>query len=209
MRPAGPLPAAVYWRRRAVVLLVVLVLLSLLLRAFTGGGDEPGALQTTAAPTATDPSAVAPTPTPSSTPTGIRSPSASPTPADPARCDPSTLTVTTQTDKTSYPLEGAAGLTLAVTSSAAAPCTRPTGNVLTVTSGSDRIWSSEDCTPLEPAEPAQTLPPGRTVVQETAWDKVRSLPGCPSGLPELKPGTYVLSGRLGELSAQSSTFQLG
>jgi len=61
---------------------------------------------------------------------------------------------------------------------------------LSVTSGTDRIWSTADCAKWVPAK-KQTLKAQQSYEFSVEWGVVRSAAGCkePKGL--LNPGTYV------------------
>ncbi len=186
LRPVGPLPAATYWTRRAGVLLALLVLL-LLLRA-CGGGDDPSSLEQTGGAS----------PSPSAT---VREPGAGepvaqcPGQREPGRalaCPDASIDVTAATARESYPVGGSPVLQLTVTNTGTVACTRPLGQgavELTVFSGSDRIWSSDDCTPGGPPGPVQ-LAPGEARTTTLTWSGRRSRPGCTGDKERGEAGTY-------------------
>ncbi|NUR61930.1 MAG: hypothetical protein HOV87_25205 [Catenulispora sp.] len=64
----------------------------------------------------------------------------------------------------------------------------PKSLVLTVYSGSDRIWSSADCTTAGPD--IRGIAPGTAQTVAYSWDRVRSSPGCPAGGQPVKLGNY-------------------
>ena len=72
-------------------------------------------------------------------------------------------------------------------------------------SGSDRIWSSDDCSGTGSAG-VVTLPPRQPEATTVAWDGRRSRPGCPGGGEQVEAGTYRLIGRVGELVVEGDVF---
>ena len=66
----------------------------------------------------------------------------------------------------------------------------PTLLSLTITSGTDQIWSTTQC---EQTVPRATflVAKGKQSTSTVAWDGRRSGPGCLPGQPLAKPGTYV------------------
>ena len=206
-QPVGPLPAATYWKRRAGVLAAALLVLLLLVWAWPGGGDD--TLEQSASPSpSASPSAMAdPTADPSADPTA--DPSASPTAASDV-CGDDVLEVTAAPDASSYAAGSAARLTLTVKNTGTVPCRRALGQgavELVVTSGDDRIWSSDDCAPGgEQGE--ELLEPGGERTARATWSGTRSAPGCPEGQPAAQPGTYRVSGRVGELRVPGGSFEI-
>ena len=205
-RPVGPEPASTYWQRRAVVATGLVLVLAVGSSLLTGGGDDPDEL------------AQAPRPTPSATaasaaPTGSTSPTASPSPSPSAAvpiCQPEDLKIEALTDAESYAVGATPRLTLRVTNTGAAPCTRDLGQAaveLVVFSGRDRIWSSDDCAPGGPKD-VTTLEPGKAMSQRVTWNGRRSRPGCEGDKEQAEPGTYRVQGRVGQLREQGSVFRL-
>lgn len=199
-RPVGPEPASTYWQRRAVVATGLVLALALGSSVLTGGGDEPDEL------------AQAPRPTPSATSAGVLAsptPSASPSAAV-AICQPEALTIEAVTDAESYAVGATPRLTLRVTNTGTAPCTRDLGQAaveLVVFSGRDRIWSSDDCAPGGPKD-VTTLEPGTPAVQRVTWNGRRSRPGCAGEKEQAAAGTYRVQGRVGQLREQGAVFRL-
>lgn len=194
-QPVGPEPAATYWRRRAVVALAAVAVLwvaALPLLDDDGGQD---ALVPQAQPSAS-PSAAAPTADPTATPAG------------PAPCPDDALEVTATADADSYAVGGTARLELTVRNTGSVPCRRELGQgavELVITSGDDRIWSSDDCAPG--GEQGEVLlEPGATETARASWPTVRSAPECPPGQPQAQPGTYRVSARVGELRVPGESF---
>lgn len=202
-RPVGPEPASTYWQRRAAVAAAVLVPL-VLLTTLLGGDDE---ADTLAGAPSTETAAPSLAPTPGPTPQV----SAAPTPTAPAVpiCQPDALKISADADKEAYPVGASPRLSLSVTNTGAAPCTRDLGQAaveLLVTSGKDRIWSSDDCNPGGP-KTVTTLQPGKAAVQRLSWDGRRSRPGCTGAKERAAAGTYRVSGRVGQLRVEGDVFR--
>jgi hypothetical protein len=198
-QPVGPLPAETYWKRRAGVLGAAVLLLLLLVWVWPSGGDD--VLEPAASPTLS----AAPDPT--------ADPSASPGPTSTAGAEPcadDVLDVTATTDAESYAVGARAALTLVIKNTGAVPCTRAVGQgavELVITSGDDRIWSSDDCAPG--GDTGETvLAPGAEQTAEATWSGTRSAAGCPQGQPAAQPGTYRVAARVGELRAPGASFQI-
>lgn len=195
-RPVGPLPAATYWRRRAAVvggLLLVPVLAVLLL----GGGPDDDRLAT--APDEARRSTPAVTPTPSA---------ASSEPVE--ACPDDVLEVQARSDAADYAVGARATLTLTVRNTGSEPCRRALGQgavELVITSGDDRIWSSDDCAPGGDAGEV-VLQPGASQTARASWPGTRSAAGCPDDQPPARPGTYRVTGRVGDLRVPGMVFRL-
>ena len=202
LHPRGPLPPGVYWRRRAVTLLAVVLAGVLLTRACGADGEPRTTLSPSPSPTTT---ASRPPRTPAPSPT------ASPLPTAVGRCRPSNLVVNARADDDLYPAGRRPVLTIGVRNTGSAPCTFDVGQAnreIRVTSGNDRIWSSDDCSPGGAAQLA-TLRPGAAPTEfSVTWSRKRSAPGCPAGLRDAAPGTYRVTGRFGELVGEPDTFSL-
>jgi hypothetical protein len=216
-RPVGPEPSSVYWQRRAAVLVAALLLLVLPLWSL-GGDDEPDTLgqepplgsaapSSAASPAASDPASAQP----SAAPAPEATPSPPPTPMPPlASCAPDVLEIGARAEQDSYRLGATPRLSLEVVNTGPAPCTRDLGQPaveLVVSSGPDRIWSSDDCAPGGAAR-VVTLQPGQAVVQWVTWNGRRSRPGCPESTEQAQPGTYRVSARVGELRREGDVFRL-
>lgn len=203
-RPVGPEPAETYWRRRAV-LAAVAVLLALLVAFLLRDGDEPERLSDASpGPAASSGSPAA------ATPPGPPDPSAAPSQGGIEPCPASAVTVTVGADKDSYPVGGRPVLELAVTNTGAGACTLDLGQAaveLLIFSGSDRIWSSDDCASGRDAK-ITTLEPAKPAVTRLTWAGRRSLPGCEGPKAEALPGTYRVSGRVGEQRVQGGSFRI-
>ena len=197
----GPEPTTIYWQRRAVAVAVLLVLV-LVLRWLVGavlGSD-------------TVVSSDSPPPPAASTAAGASAaasaePSASPTVA---ACAPAALQLTATAGAATYVVGDRPELELTVTSSAASPCSRDVGQAaveVLIFSGSDRIWSSDDCASGGPSK-VTTLERGVPVAVKVTWSGSRSLPGCSGPQSRAVAGTYRVSARVGELSIDGGTFRL-
>lgn len=203
-QPVGPLPAATYWRRRAGVGAGVAVLLLVAGLAWPGGGSGPDRLQARATPSAS------PSPRPTA---GAGAAAATPTPstsAGAAACPNEALEVDVTTDVPTYPQGSTAVVTIGIKNTGTTPCLRAVeaGAIdATITSGSDRIWSSSDC-PRTAELRAALLQPGQQTAVTVKWPGTRSAAGCPSGLPAPQPGTYRVTARVGDLSVPGPAFQV-
>lgn len=158
LRPRGPLPARTYWLRRVVVLgtaLALVVAIASLLGAFgdaDGGGDAGGRARTAGTTTSQEPAT-----TPSTTPTdpaaatgkkrGKGKKTSAPPLAEPTgECESSDVVATPV-------IETAEGgrdvpITINLRTRETAACTwtvSPETLTVTITSGSDFIWSSQQC----------------------------------------------------------------
>lgn len=201
--PRGRLPARVYWFRRSLVLLTALALVFAIGRLLDGSGGGSAAPPAEAAavaaltPTTTAPPVVGPLPVlPTATGKAAR-PTATGTPpvvlaAPTGPCAVDEITVTP-----TVPVAVAGGrvsLVLQLTGIRPA-CTFAVSNrtvVAKVTSGHDRIWSSQDC-------PA-SVKGGSVVVRSAqptdlaiAWSGRRSDDDCSRSTPWALPGYYHLT----------------
>jgi len=187
------------------VALAALVVLALGTAGLRGTG--PDTLATASSPV----SVPAGSPDPAAgTPEAAASPSPSPAPTDAAPCPDAALDVRATTDARSYPAGVKPVLTLTVRNTGATPCRRPLGQGATellITSGADRVWSSDDCTSGGPLGEV-VLQPAAESTSKVVWSATRSVPGCPSGQRAALPGTYHLSARIGELRRDGDTFVL-
>lgn len=227
LHPRGPLPPAVYWRRRLITFGVVAVLLALVVRS-CGGDTRPTALVQSPSPTAsatgpsgssgstgsaTGPSgptgSTRPTGSPSATPTA--SPSATPT-GPPKPCVAADLVLTAKADAQTYPAGRRPVLTIGIANKGKAPCTRDVGQPareIRVTSGNDRVWSSDDCSTGGDAVVVTLQPGAAPMTFSVTWSRKRSAAGCAAGQRDAGPGTYRLTGRFGDLTSSGDTFTLG
>ena len=195
---------AVYRRRRLFVGLVLLLIVSVSLGGFAAVS---GAMRASEQVSSTDRNssdggAAKPTPSASETPS---------IPATPT-CDQSLVTVSASTDKAAYAAGENPLLTLKVTNGGKVACEVNLGTSqmeYTVTSGSDRIFSSVDCQ-AESSDLVKTLAPGQSETANFPWQRNRTVPGC--GAVSAKPGAggayYLFVARLGTKSSTKAVFQL-
>ncbi|NCT91684.1 hypothetical protein GXB85_12085 [Cellulomonas sp. APG4] len=102
-------------------------------------------------------------------------------------------------------------LSLAVANTSEQACTVDVGSgnaVVTVMSGSDRIWSSADCAADVP-ERLLLLDPGAADTSTVDWARERSDAECTAGLPAPRPGTYTAQATLLEIESATAVFELG
>lgn len=228
LHPVGPERPAVYWRRR-IILLLALVAVVVLVVALTGGGkaDAGGQDRAASLAAATDPAPAAtgaPEATAQPTDRATDQPSLEPT-EDPtagpeeqdetsapsATCEPAVLDVSVATDAVSYAPEATPRFTVTAMNSGDDPCSLDVGTSdaveLVLTSGDDRVWSSDDC--QEAAEERiVTLASGEHEQQSVSWQRTRSAKGCPGNPGTPRPGTYQLTARVGEVTSEPVTFRL-
>lgn len=200
--PRGPLPPQVYWRRRAVVglgLLAIIVIVVLII-VRPGGGEPTSSTNPDPSPSATAESDAADEPA---------------APTDPTACTPEQVQVAAVTDADSYPPEQQPLLSLTLTNTGSTPCIATVGTDVqeyVITSGSDRIWSLQDCfTQDAPAE--MTLEPGMPMsTTPFAWQRVRSEPGgaCEGERTAAIGGgaTYRLTVTIGGFTSEAKPFIL-
>jgi hypothetical protein len=170
----------------------------------------------TVAPTATagvrpNLTAVAPvaaTPAPTAAATPAATPTVAPIQAVAAappivRCATSALAVDLRTDAAIYSGHDKPKFYVGIKNIGAVPCKVDLGSValsFTVHSGPDRIWSSRDCQG-KGTHDVRTLKAGQQLWGRSIWNLRRSAPGCPKGLPDVKPGTYLLNGAAAHVKA--------
>jgi hypothetical protein len=225
MRPSGPLPPRVYWVRRILVIAVVVLAVALVwwLLGSRGGARPTGSAEPDAAlsglgtttPSASDeaPTSAGPaTDPPVTTADGtshrqhiVRShhrhragepAHKSPLPPPTGTCDPSDVKLSVDVADAKAGQSTTATLTLTTFDGAA--CTlqiTPASLVLRVTSGTDVLWTSDDCPNLLPArqvvvraDPAATY--------KFSWDGRRSVQGCESPGAIATPGGYWVEAAL-------------
>ncbi len=208
-RPVGPEPAQTYWLRRAVLAAAVLLVVVLLLQLLGRGGDDDRLAQEPGDVAATTTPRTLPTPGPSASTSA--DPGASPDPSASATpCADDALTVEAGATDESYEVGDQPRLELRITNTGSAPCSRDLGSAqveLQVVSGSDRIWSSDDCASGGEAD-VKVLQPGQAETSTVTWQGTRSLPGCQGDDEPADAGTYRVIGRVGELREEGGSFRL-
>lgn len=233
LHPRGPLPSEVYWRRRLIVLGVVVLALVFLVAQCSGGGkagDTTKASSTAskstgpapksptksaAKPTAkssTQASAAAPTKAAVSKATVpapvTSSPAASPSAAAPAPCKG--LQASVKANATRYSAGINPVITLSIKNPGATACARDISAAATelkITSGSDRIWSSDDCSKPGPGK-LTVLKPGEIRTVPVSWNRKRSKTGTDCVGADAKIGQYKVVGRVGDLTTFADQFAL-
>lgn len=201
-RPRGRLPQRVYWFRRTLVLLTALAMVYGVAHLLGAGG---GASDGTATITAAHPRrTVAPAPTRVAGPVVVATtparagskrhqqqstPVSSPLATPSGPCNPADILVTPQIGRVAA--GGPITITLGLTGTQPA-CTftvSPRSVVLKVTSGSDGIWSSQDCPKSIPTRTVAVRSTGVTRVPVT-WSGRRSDAGCSRTTGWADPGYY-------------------
>lgn len=180
--PVGPLPRSVYWLRRLAVLLpvVVVIVVIVLLATRTSAPAHPrttGGVATTPAAPVTTPQRA-----------GSSSPAATTSAA--TTCPASSLSLSIKV--ASSPVTAGASLPVTATLKNGGPACSAVGPLaVVVTSGSDRIWDSTDCTPAS-SSATTALAAGGTASASRTWPGTRSLPGCAPvvGDKTVHPGSY-------------------
>jgi hypothetical protein len=103
-------------------------------------------------------------------------------------------------------------LTIGIANKGRVACTRDVGQPareIRVTSGADRVWSSDDCSTGGSANVVTLQPGAAPLTFSVTWARKRSVPGCKPGQRDVAPGTYRLVGRFGDLTSSGDTFTLG
>lgn len=206
LHPVGPKSPGTYWVRRALVLLVVLALILGVRQLFFRGGGA-----STAAPQPSQSSTPAPDPSPSTSKTT----SASPKPSTSATsgtgaCKDSQIQVTASTDAASYQVGATPRLRMRIQNVSTSACKRDIGsksNELIISSGTVKVWSSDDCNPGGTAQ-VVTLQPQQSYSVDVTWLGRLSQKGCPPDQPIASAGTYKLVGRNGDVQSDPAVFSL-
>lgn len=198
-RPRGPLPPRVYWVRRLLVLAVALALVFGIARVLGGGGggSAPGArpVGAVASPTPTAPSTrtTASAPVTSARPT--TSAHASPTPTVLAMpsgpCANSDVVVTPSVRGAAYAGKPVV-FTLALTTKVSPACdwdVTAESLAVRITSGTDRVWSTQDCVGAIPRQ-SVVVRKDQPASVNVVWNGQRSDAECTRTTPWAEPGYY-------------------
>ncbi|MEV4902029.1 hypothetical protein AB0K08_11865 [Citricoccus sp. NPDC055426] len=215
LRPQSP---AVYRRRRlvAVVLLVVVLALLVTLVWWLVSLFRPAPDETGSSPSSSTGQSASPAATDSGTPSGTPPPSASGSPAASADaaaagdCPPGDIVISAATDQPTYTDGEEPVLELRVDNTGQEPCEANLGTsqqVFTVYSGSDRIFSTEDCQ-VDGEDAMVEISPDEQERARLTWPRVRTGPDCAEIDSDPRSGTYRLEVSLGELQAQPVSFNL-
>lgn len=217
--PRGPLPPRVYWTRRLLVLVVGMALvfgISHLLGGSPDGSDNPSARPAAGSPTAGR--------TPNTGPTGdatpaeatkdkkkkrkaekVKTPLAVPT----GPCADSDLRVTPSVDGPAYAVHDVT-ITLNLTTITSPACNwevTPQSVVVKLTSGSDRIWSTQDCPSAVDPKPVVVRKDHVTKVGVT-WSGQRSDDECTRTTLWAQPGFYHAEAAALGAEPQDQQFEL-
>ena len=171
LRPAGPLPARVYWARRLAVLVAAVVALAAAVVVVQVVGGMVGSPRSAAASLSPSTNASA----------GGRV------------CPAGTLGLTLAADGASYPASAMPVFTVKVVSNGPAGCIVDAGEAqreIVITSGTDRIWSSRDCAAAAAMSRPLLMAPGVPDETQVQWQRTRSAAGCPANRPAALKGTY-------------------
>lgn len=235
MRPQSP--EVYRRRRIVALVLLVLVLVLLvglvgwIISLFRpGGGEQPGnpggheAPSVTAPASTASPAVTGDTETPDASgdtsgeasgeptddPSAASSPSSTEGTLSADACQPGDLVISAATDRQSYPEGEDPVLELRVDNTGDRPCEANLGTsqqVFTVYSGSDRIFSTEDCQ-VDGDDAMMEIHPDEQERSRFTWSRVRSAPDCAEVGAAPRSGTYRLEVSLGELTAQPVSFTL-
>ena len=235
LHPVGSLPPEVYWRRRALAGVLAVLILWLAWTAFPGknhanAAQGPAKARTPAAavtpsaapaPVVTTPPAPAVTTTPPAaavvtSPAATATATTPPVPAVPAVAAVAAVAlckavgVSISADHTVYAAGALPKFVLTVTNTSAAPCRVDVGTAargFVVSSGTDRIWSSQDCTKNTPN--VAVFAAKQSISYSHVWNRARSSSaGCAAQGTQGRAGTYRVSGHVGGLSSDVAVFQL-
>jgi hypothetical protein len=192
------LPARVYWFRRALVLGIAFALVLGISRLLGGGSDS------SAEPSASPAAAESPTVSPTALSTADATARAAagqpaqgkkrtraPLPMPSGPCQDSDVKVVPAMAGNAY-AGGTVRLTLRLTTFASPACdwaVSPDTVAVKVTSGSDRVWSSQDCPAAVPKQPVVLRKRQPTFV-DVLWSGRRSDPDCSRATGWAEPGYY-------------------
>ncbi|MGN0062653.1 MAG: hypothetical protein ACI379_00305 [Nocardioides sp.] len=194
LRPKGPLPPRVYWVRRAIVIGVPLLVLGVILAIVFGGSadgkDDPDSAAALTSEQLDDPETTPPTTTTTPTPTKhTKTPPAQPT----GPCEVSDVVITPEVPDP-ITSEGLA-IDLKVKSRTSPACwfTVSSETVsVAITSGSDDIWFSRQCTDAITSEEVVARP-GKAATVRFTWNLRRSDEECSAYTKWVRLGYYHVS----------------
>ncbi|GAB3661170.1 hypothetical protein GCM10027596_20950 [Nocardioides korecus] len=198
--PRGRLPQRVYWVRRGLVVLVALLLVLGIGKLLGGGGADTSATATdAAAKAAAKPSSSSPvgptavatpgTPTGTATATATATGSAVPLVAPSGPCTDDEVTVTPSIPQAWAGVRSTIDLQLQGTQPACTFKVSSSTVVVKITSGSDRIWSSQDCPQAVPTKEV-VVRSGVATTVPVRWSGRRSDSDCSSSPDWALPGFY-------------------
>lgn len=211
--------AAVYRRRRIVAgVLALLVVIGLIagiaavaneIRGDGAAASDSGTEATLPGPDNKQPGAAAGGPSAKPSPSAVPAPSG-PAEAAPKLCPEESIRVAATTDALSYSAGATPVLIMTVTNVGSEACDANVGTSqmeFTVTSGTDRIFSSVDCQQAG-EDLLKTIKPNSVETAKFTWERQRSAPGCSEVPSNPNPGTYMFTARLGDISSENSVFEL-
>jgi hypothetical protein len=207
LHPRGPLPPGVYWRRRGLTLLGVVLLVFLASRSCGSDGAPRAGVSQTPAPSSSSPAVTKTAAPPKKTPSKSATPTAATGP-----CTKADLVLNARADADTYPGGRRPVLTIGIKNAGAAPCTYDVGQAnreILVTSGNDRVWSSDDCSPGGAAQVVTLQPGAKPTEFSVTWSRQRSRPDCAGERREAAAGTYRVVGRFGDQTSAHDSFTLG
>jgi hypothetical protein len=223
LHPVGPESAQIYWVRRALVFGAATVLAVAVMLIISGTSS--GMATQPKPPAAGDPvpaAAATSSESPSELDTAMRTPSpvdfsASPGPTastgekgGSVDCEAEELRPTL-TGKHRIALQERITFHLSLINGSDHTCAARVTKKnfeLTISSGSDRIWSTDDCrSAIE--EISRKLGSEHAVAWSLTWDGKRSKSNCRSARGTLRPGTYVATARLDGAEPVQLRMQLG
>jgi hypothetical protein len=225
LRPVGPLPASVYWVRRALVLaligLATWLVLSVLPFGKPGSGDAapPATPATPATPAAPERpvSTSAATPTPKATPSAAKpkpkstpKPKPKPKPTGTPTCPDSVVSIASDAKTSPSPAGKPVLIEVELENTASVACRVTVDSRtlrITVSSGQDRIWTTEHCTDAINPGPF-TLQPGKVRTLGIVWMGERSKKGCPRGQQKALPGYYAVDTTFNGIASKTRHFLL-
>lgn len=212
LRPVGHLPPSVYWFRRGLVLAVVVALV-VVLSSWIGGSGDPKNTAASGPEPSGDPTVV-PTSTPTNTPGGKSTKKSSDpaksseTPKD-AKCAGTDVNI--ELLLATRAMTSGASMNMVVQLAAAREECKATVDatklVLTITSGTDQIWTTLQCEKAIP-KAVLVLAKGKQTTTTVPWDGRRSRPGCLPGQLQAKPGTYVAKAIYDGRASAPQAFQI-
>jgi hypothetical protein len=181
-KPVGPKPARVYWMRRLLLLVPLVLVVAFLVYVFAFNSADP-------------------------TPSG-ESPSPSPTVA-PSPCKSANLDLSMVAFKSVKASAEKVTFSVSATNTSTSLCVvevKPANTTVTIVSGKDRIWSTDDCGDwITPG--SQSVAPGAKYDFTVDWQVRRSSADCKVAKDKLKPGYYQVQVDLGG-AVIKKTFQI-
>lgn len=203
VRPSRP-SAQVYRRRRLALLVAVVVVVGLLVWAGIGIASllrpgDPGASGTGPVAGGSSDASGKPTTKPASEPS-----------VEPTGCLEGDITIIASTaDSTHGPAENPV-LVMTIKNEGKFDCPVNVGTSqqeFAVMSGKDRIFATSDCV-QDPTDTEITIEPGASETARFTWTKVRSAPGCKAVTAKPRPGWYGFTAKLGDLTSDTTQFEL-